>query len=114
MRLLKSPCLEGLFIMARIISALKTKSEPVFASVYWCGWRDSNSHGLPHHHLKMACLPIPPPPQQGRYFTVSVVGLLVSAALFSTDAGATVSTGAGVASTALGCVVGKSVFTGAG
>ena len=26
----------------------------------WCPRPDSNRHGLPHHPLKMACLPIPP------------------------------------------------------
>ena len=28
-----------------------------------CGWRESNSQGLPHTPLKRACLPIPPHPR---------------------------------------------------
>ena len=29
----------------------------------WCGWSDSNRHGLRHYPLKIACLPVPPHPQ---------------------------------------------------
>jgi hypothetical protein len=29
----------------------------------WCGREDLNLHGLPHYHLKVARLPIPPRPQ---------------------------------------------------
>jgi hypothetical protein len=30
---------------------------------FWCGWRDSNSHGFPRRPLKTVCLPVPPHPQ---------------------------------------------------
>ncbi len=29
----------------------------------WCGRGDLNPHARRHYHLKVACLPIPPPPQ---------------------------------------------------
>lgn len=31
----------------------------------WCGRGDLNPHARKHYHLKVACLPIPPPPQAG-------------------------------------------------
>ncbi len=30
----------------------------------WCGWSDSNRHGLRHYPLKIACLPVPPHPHR--------------------------------------------------
>ena len=32
-------------------------------NTFWCGRRDSNSHGKPHTPLKRACLPISARPQ---------------------------------------------------
>ncbi len=45
---------EGLGMRSLYISR---KSKP---GVEWCRRGDSNPHGLPHHPLKMACLPVPP------------------------------------------------------
>ena len=33
----------------------------------WCRGRDSNPHRNSHYHLKIACLPIPPPRREKRY-----------------------------------------------
>ena len=33
----------------------------------WCGRRDLNPHGLPHYHLKVACMPISPRPHMYRW-----------------------------------------------
>lgn len=33
----------------------------------WCRGRESNPHGGCHYHLKIACLPIPPPRREKRY-----------------------------------------------
>jgi hypothetical protein len=35
------------------------------AASEWCAWQDLNLHGLPHYHLKVACLPIPPHARNG-------------------------------------------------
>ena len=36
--------------------------QPVFSD--WCRGRDSNPHSIRHYHLKIACLPVPPPRQR--------------------------------------------------
>ena len=87
-----------------------------YYSITWCGGGDSNPQGLRHHHLKMACLPIPPPPQQGRYFTVSVLELLASAGLFCAGSTGTVcvATGALTGTSVLAGCFGTVLLTGAG
>ena len=42
---------------------LKNKRHSPIANVFLCGGADLNGHDLRHKHLKLACLPIPPPPQ---------------------------------------------------
>ena len=61
-----------------------------FERQHWCGWRDSNSHAVKHHPLKMACLPISPQPHcvgtsvvSQFYFSLSTILLLnISICLF--------------------------------
>ena len=40
---------------------------------YWCEWRDSNSHGFPHWHLKPGRLPIPPHSHTGSLHHVTLL-----------------------------------------
>jgi hypothetical protein len=46
-----------------LISTGKDKPPGICLGVYlWCGREDLNLHELPHYHLKVARLPIPPRP----------------------------------------------------
>ena len=48
--------------------------EPFYLGNYtfrpWCAREDLNLHGLPHYHLKVARLPIPPLAREPCYCTV--------------------------------------------
>lgn len=39
----------------------------LYRTSIWCRGRDSNPHRNSHYHLKIACLPIPPPRREKRY-----------------------------------------------
>lgn len=39
----------------------------LYRTSMWCRGRDSNPHRNSHYHLKIACLPIPPPRREKRY-----------------------------------------------
>lgn len=41
----------------------KLKKKTEFEPSLKCGGADLNGHDLRHKHLKLACLPIPPPPR---------------------------------------------------
>lgn len=60
----------GFFVPSGNSSKQKRKTVAVCyynGSEKWCRGRDSNPHRNSHYHLKIACLPIPPPRREKRY-----------------------------------------------
>lgn len=54
--------LPSLLVSARvaITEAGPLSQVKMVESIKWCAWQDLNLHELPHYHLKVARLPIPP------------------------------------------------------